>query len=198
MPFKDREDCRVFTPEEALLGKSMVNNLYKDVFQMHFVAHFVGWIVKMAIIRDWYLGFIIGTFWECFERTAAHLPLNYDECYWDLLFLDLYGANFAGMIVGYFLMRHCNVKFTPWLWDPREGEAEIETERSALCPAWLHKKKWVGLTSMPRYLGSTVLLIMLCTADNNNFLYVVALRLHNHHILHKVRVATWAAAGIPA
>ena len=198
MPQKDREDCRIFTPEEKALGKSMFNNAYKDVSDIHFYAHFVGWIVKMAIISDWYLAFIIGVFWETFERTTAHLPVNYDECYWDQIFLDAFGANFAGMIFGYFMMRRLNLNFMTWLWDPREGEAELETERAPLCPPFLHKKKWVGLTCMPRYLGATLLIIMLAHADNNNFMYILVLSLPNNHYLAKLRVATWAIVGIVA
>ena len=42
------------------------------------------------------------------------------ETWWDHLFLDLLGCNLVGTILGYYLLKHLDIVFTPWLWDCRQ------------------------------------------------------------------------------
>lgn len=61
---KSREDCRVFTPDHP---EFIMGGIWRNVINIHFVAHLIGWWTKMTIIRDWYLCWICSISWELFE-----------------------------------------------------------------------------------------------------------------------------------
>lgn len=108
-PLKERsyaDDCRVYTPENDV---SKFFNIYDAVFDVHFVAHLGGWWFKMHIIRDWYAAWIISGTFELVEISLRHWLNNFWECWWDHLFLDLFGCNMFGIIVGGYTMSYFNV-----------------------------------------------------------------------------------------
>ena len=91
------EDCRVFTPENP---NSQMANISDAVFDVHFIAHLAGWWGKMLIMRDWYIAWTCSIGFEILEITFRHWLPNFWECWWDHLFLDLFGCNLLGIILG--------------------------------------------------------------------------------------------------
>ena len=68
-----------------------------DVFV---IAHFLGWIAKALLFRDWVTLIVLSVGFEVIESTFQHILPNYNECWWDHLILDIFGCNAAGMCVG--------------------------------------------------------------------------------------------------
>ena len=93
------EDCRLFTPEHPT---SYMANFMDAVFDCHFIAHFLGWWGKMMIMRDWYVAWTCSIAFEICEITFRHWLPNFYECWWDHLFLDLFGCNLIGIILGHY------------------------------------------------------------------------------------------------
>lgn len=78
------EDCRIFTPENPT---NQFANLYDATFDIHFVAHLMGWWFKMMIIRDVKVCWICSVLFEILEVTFRHWLPNFWECWWDHVFI---------------------------------------------------------------------------------------------------------------
>ena len=74
------DDCRVFTPENPV---SSYYNIYNAVYDVHFVAHLLGWWGKMLIIRDTKIAWFISISFEFIEISFRHWLENFWECWWD-------------------------------------------------------------------------------------------------------------------
>ena len=85
------------------------------VFDVHFVAHFLGWFGKMLIIRDWYVAWIWSAVFELLELTFRYWLPNFYECWWDSLLLDLLGCNFIGIVCGHYFLKHYGVSKLNWI-----------------------------------------------------------------------------------
>ena len=71
------DDCRVFTPENP---HSSMFNLMDAAFDVHFVAHFLGWWFKMMIVRDVSMCWFCSAGFEILEITFRHWLPNFWEC----------------------------------------------------------------------------------------------------------------------
>jgi len=75
--------------------------LYRQIFVAPWVlAHSVGWTVKMLAIRNFSAAFLAACVFEIMEVTLLHAVPEFEECWWDSLFLDMLGANVLGMVLG--------------------------------------------------------------------------------------------------
>lgn len=106
------EDCRIFTPENP---QSIIFNL-KDAIDVHVTAHFVGWFCKVLIMRDIKIAWICSILFEVMELTFRHWLPNFYECWWDHLFLDLFGCNLIGIILGAYFLRKFYVRKLNWIY----------------------------------------------------------------------------------
>ena len=123
------EDCRFFTPEHPT---SPVANFSDAVFDVHFVAHFLGWWGKMMIMRDWYVAWACSIGFEICEITFRHWLPNFWECWWDHLFLDLFGCNLIGIILGHYTLKYFGSKRINWVYDPKSKQNEEQKVQVAL------------------------------------------------------------------
>lgn len=117
------EDCRLYTPEDPV---SNFRPLMMAVFDIHFVAHFLGWWGKMLIMRDWYVAWICSSVFELCELTFRYWLPNFTECWWDSLLLDLLGCNFIGIILGHYTLKYFGVRKIDWVIAKKE-EKKLET-----------------------------------------------------------------------
>lgn len=106
------DDCRVYTPENP---DSSFANIKDAILDCHFVAHFAGWWGKMIFMRDWYIAWICSILFEVCELTFRHWLPNFYECWWDHLFLDLFGCNLVGLILGYYTLQYFGVTTLKWV-----------------------------------------------------------------------------------
>ena len=105
-------DCRIYTPENP---ESKFSNLFFAVFDVHFLAHFLGWWGKMLIMRDWYVAWICSAVFELLELTFRYWLPNFYECWWDSLILDLLGCNLLGIICGSYTLKYFGVSKISWI-----------------------------------------------------------------------------------
>jgi phosphatidylserine synthase 2 len=106
------EDCRLYTPENP---NSKFANLYLAIWDVHFIAHFAGWLGKMLIMRDWYVAWICSAGFEWLELTFRYWLPNFYECWWDSLILDLLGCNLLGILAGAWILKYFGVSKINWL-----------------------------------------------------------------------------------
>jgi len=147
------EDCRFFTPENP---DSYFANIMGAIFDVHFIAHFLGWLGKMLIMRDWYVAWICSFGFEFLELTFRHWLPNFYECWWDSLLLDLFGCNLLGIIAGNMILKYMAVSKIDWLRGKEIKNATTQTSCndmvkgffSHFTPTALEKYEWSGLQSL--------------------------------------------------
>ena len=99
------EDCRL----------QSVSPLLHALYDEFMLAHLFGWIVKALIVRDWYILFLLGLGFEVLEITFQHQLKNFNECWWDHLILDLFGANMVGIVIGMQLVKFLKSREYDWV-----------------------------------------------------------------------------------
>ena len=203
------EDCRVFTPENP---HSSFANISDAVFDVHTVAHFLGWWGKMMIMRDWYVVWACSIGFEICEITFRHWLPNFWECWWDHLFLDLFGCNLIGIILGYYTLKYFSVSKITWVYDPKSVKSDKRgtVPKDEACsnvvfnffdkfkPQVFEKYEWAGLRSPQRLLAITAYITLILTVDCSNFFMKFVLWVPAEHDMLKYRVALWGCAALAA
>jgi len=82
-------DCRVYTPENP--DSNFANIM--GAFDVFFVAHAIGWLVKAWIFRNYWLGWCSSISFELMELSLRYWFANFNECWWDSLLMDVFGMN---------------------------------------------------------------------------------------------------------
>lgn len=76
------------------------------VVDMFFFSHSVGWFVGSIMLRNPFIAWFLSAADELGELLFKNACPNFNECWWDQLFVDLLGANLAGCVVAYFFMKY--------------------------------------------------------------------------------------------
>ena len=194
------EDCRFFTPEHPT---NPINNFSEAIFDCHFLAHFLGWWGKMMIMRDWYVALTCSIAFEICEITFRHWLPNFYECWWDHIFLDLFGCNLIGIILGHFTLKYFAAKKLTWVWDPKSEKKTDSNYDLASCsnsiqvfldklrPTVFEEYEWAGLANLQRLFGMTAFVVFVLIIDCNNFFLKFVLWVPPNHDLMIFRVILW-------
>mmetsp|Transcript_1463 Transcript_1463/g.2644 ORF Transcript_1463/g.2644 Transcript_1463/m.2644 type:complete len:530 (-) Transcript_1463:23-1612(-) len=86
--------------KEDICTVSVQTLMRQIVFQPWFLSHALGWMGKMMIFRDWKVCLVAALFFEFTELTFTYVVPEFEECWWDSVFLDTFGANLLGMWMG--------------------------------------------------------------------------------------------------
>lgn len=98
--FKRRDcatDCRLFTSDSWFHFTQEL-----DIFV---AAHFLGYVGKALVLRDWRVVTCVSLGFELVEVTLQHIFPNFRECWWDHLLLDVLLCNGGGTVCGMYLLR---------------------------------------------------------------------------------------------
>ncbi|VDD90750.1 unnamed protein product [Enterobius vermicularis] len=106
-------DCSNFTWER--ISKSI------DIFV---IGHFLGWMMKALLIRHHLICWYISIAWEVTELVFSHLLPNFEECWWDIIILDIFLCNGLGIYCGIRLAHFFEMREYHW-----ESIKDIKTTR---------------------------------------------------------------------
>jgi len=84
---------------------------HMDIFA---VGHFLGWAMKALLIRHTIICWYISIAWEVTEVVFAHLLPNFQECWWDAIFLDVVICNGLGILFGQWVCRMLEMRQFYW------------------------------------------------------------------------------------
>ena len=149
------------------------------VFDVHFVAHLLGWWLKMLIMRDWWVCWICSVVFELLELTFRYWLPNFYECWWDSLLLDIFGCNLLGIVLGHYTLKYFGVSKIHWV----QGDSvSTQTETRPVCdatslyrlfakalPSSLERYEWSALQNITRFLGVSAFCTVTLVIDCNNF-----------------------------
>ena len=188
-------DWRIFTPDDPI---SMFRNL-RDAMDIHVLAHFLGWVCKVLIMRDIKLWWIWSIAFELLEITFRHWLPNFYECWWDHLILDLFGCNMIGIMIGAFILRKFSVVKLNWIYAKQKSDEKyLYSECSAinraftkLRPEFLIKHNWEVFKSLKRFYGIIFYWIIVNLVDLDNFFMKRILNIAPEHDILKWRLLIW-------
>lgn len=182
-------DCRVYTPENP--DSNFANIM--GAFDVFFVAHAIGWLVKAWIFRNYWLGWCSSISFELMELSLRYWFANFNECWWDSLLMDVFGMNQLGLLLGEWTIRKFNMKRYNWFM--------ASDEKSENMSAWENFKyfftarneykragKWHILSSAKNLLHVIWFMIFVLLVDLSNFFNKSNLNLPASHWLLGIRI----------
>eukprot|EP00727_Mastigamoeba_balamuthi_P005744 m51a1_g179 hypothetical protein (441) ;mRNA; r:591800-593862 len=160
-PLPERDyavNCQFYTPDDPESNFRYVRDAIKDEF---FIAHAVGWLMKMLLMRDVRLTLFASALFELMELSLRHILPNFAECWWDHIILDLIVTNGFGIIAGYFLVRFFEMRTYNWAGTSRGTAHNIKRAVNQLTPESWTPYNWAIFSSWKRFLYFLFLLFMI-------------------------------------
>jgi phosphatidylserine synthase 2 len=90
------------------------NNIWRQVTSIWFLAHVGGYWAKMCLYRDWQMCLTYSVAFEIVELSLVWLVPEFEECWFDSIFLDVLGANMIGMLLGRATLRYLSCRDYDW------------------------------------------------------------------------------------
>ena len=88
-----------------------------------FAAHTVGFFAKMCLFRDWQMCITYSLAFEVAELSLAWMIPEFQECWWDSIFMDVLGANMLGMFLGHLTLNWLSCRAYNWEPNNKNGSA---------------------------------------------------------------------------
>jgi phosphatidylserine synthase 2 len=191
------QDCRVFTPGDAGGPFARVAEAADEFL----AAHFLGWIAKGLLLRDWRLGWALSCAWELIEYSLQNVLPNFHECWWDHWVLDFALCNGAGLCVGMALARALSLR-SPDLAGlgppPDSPPSQLRLLLAQFTPFEFARYEWRLFSSARRFGAVAALVAAMETIELNAFALKYVLHLPPTHPLNIARLAFWFAMALPA
>lgn len=193
-------ECDLYTPNDPT---SNFANLIDCIFDVHTLAHAIGWWFKMLIVRDVKLCMFLSIFFEFMEITLRHQLPNFWECWWDSLIMDFIICNGGGIYLGWLTCKVFQVKEYHWGMGA-DGRSETQNfstlSRSAkqLTPYSWSVYNWDMFSSSKNFVATIWYIIFVNLVDLSNFYLKFILWVPANHSLLLYRVIFWAFLAIAA
>ena len=179
--YKERDfsiDCRVYTPENPDSKFANVMGTL-DVFV---TGHLFGWFVKSLIFRNNVMAWTMSSLFEVHELCLKHWLPNFNECWWDHLFLDLFGMNLLGLLLGAWVMSKLKIEKFHWFFDPTDHSENMSYLQRffysfTAVKDYVSSHKWHFLARPKSFLAVTYVMFLASVTDLSWFFLKNALNL---------------------
>jgi len=198
--------------------------IFKQIFfAPWFLSHALGWMGKMMIFRDWGVCLIAALMFEFLELTFTYVVPEFEECWWDSVFLDTFGANLLGMWMGTHVNRwmsnygrddpvikkHSKYDMSlaqsatvgaplDWAGEIEEHEQENDVYISRVINPYSHVFQWRVFSSPVRLLQVMCLIFVMIFIELNTFLMMNVMGVPHDSIFNKLRLAVFGFLSMPA
>jgi len=174
--------------------------VWRQFTSIWFFAHFLGWSAKMLMLRDWKMCLVYSTFFELTELSLQSVIPEFQECWWDSVFMDWGGSNIAGMLFGALVLRLLHGKEYRWqrIGETRGFGARAKRSLGQFSPlAWV-KYEW-NPTHDPRGLVlNAIIWNVMALVEVNSFFLINLMHLPTDHVFNKARQILFVLTAIPA
>ena len=164
-------------------------------------AHILGWLGKALVVRHYILLWTVSTMWEVTEIFFSHILPNFQECWWDMLILDLLVCNGIGIYLGMKLIQWMEVRTFHWesIKDIRGTRGKIKRAVLQFTPQEVTHIRWLDPSSTyQRALGVFFLILIMLTAELSGFLIKHVLYIPSSHYLVTLRLLLIGLIGLPS
>ncbi|SYZ64100.1 phosphatidylserine_synthase (plasmid) [Leishmania braziliensis MHOM/BR/75/M2904] len=181
------QDCRLSTNEDPWF-------FVHTSFDVFLLAHSLGYVVKMLILRDWRMVTAVSLGFEVVEVTFQHVLPNFRECWWDHIILDVLICNAGGMLMGMWLLRQLNAKQYKWIALKEIPTVKGKAKRllGQLGPRSFERYNWNVFQSPTRFFQVASILLLMLLQELNCFTMKAILQMKPTHHLVVGRLALWS------
>ena len=160
------DDCRIYTPDKPFPFQNVKENLL-DVF---IFAHFLGWWFKTLIFRDIKLCIFLSSTFELLEIGFKHWLINFKECWWDSIILDVLGCNILGIYFGHLTIKYLSMKKITWV-NERKNKRCVAFLRifNLFRPLEWTQYNWIMFDSVKNYLALCFIIVLNHSMDLTYF-----------------------------
>mmetsp|Transcript_5285 Transcript_5285/g.10558 ORF Transcript_5285/g.10558 Transcript_5285/m.10558 type:complete len:672 (+) Transcript_5285:181-2196(+) len=191
------------------------SSVFKQIFMAPwFLSHALGWMGKMMIFRDWNVCLYAALFFEFTELTFTYVVPEFEECWWDSVFLDTFGANLLGMWMGTavnkWIVRYSRNRTKKkgdmaasvgahLDWGGVQERSEIDRLISLSSPLTMSANfKWKIFSSPLRFLQVAALIGVMLFVEINTFLMMNTMGIPHDSVFNKLRLALMGFLSLPA
>ncbi|EGR34121.1 phosphatidylserine synthase, putative [Ichthyophthirius multifiliis] len=188
------ENCQIYTPDNP---RGPFANVI-DSIDVFFTAHFIGWLVKMFICRDFLMCMIQSVLFEFLELSLKHWLPNFAECWWDSVFFDILICNTGGIVVGWYLMNKFQMKEYRWSLQSKYKKSFTQNLKEIFITPNLEKHEWKMFSSLRRFILVMWFGIFMNLVDLNFFFNKFVIRIEPSHYILSYRTFVIGFLSIPA
>lgn len=187
------DDCRISTPEEPY-------KWFYTIFDEFLLAHSLGYLAKMLIIRDWRIVTLVSVSFEVVEVSLQHILPNFAECWWDHIIIDVLICNAGGTAMGYLVLKLIGAKRYRWakVTDIPSVTGKLKRFASQFYPRQMDPYEWQMFSRPGRLLVILGLLAVMLTQEINSFTMKNILHIPSSHPLVIGRLVVWGMIAVPA
>ena len=187
------DDCRLSTPEDP-------HKWFHTIFDEFLLAHSLGYLAKMLVIRDWRIVTLISLSFEVVEVSLQHILPNFAECWWDHLIIDVLICNAGGTALGYLILKLIGAKRYRWakVTDIPSVTGKLKRVISQFYPRRVDPYEWQMFSRPGRLLQVLVILAIVLTQEVNSFTMKNILHIPSTHPIVVGRLVVWGMIAIPA
>jgi len=141
---------------------------HMDIFA---VGHFLGWGMKALIIRHGVICWYISIVWEFTEVVFAHLLPNFQECWWDAIFLDVILCNGLGILFGQWVCRMLEMRQFYWesVKNIRNTRGKVKRAVLQFTPESWMKVDWHNIFAWKRCVAIYAFIMVWLISELNTF-----------------------------
>ncbi|DAZ95469.1 TPA: hypothetical protein N0F65_002154 [Lagenidium giganteum] len=173
------------------------DTVYRGVSSIWFLAHVTGWWGKMCLFRDWRFCWVLSIAFELLELAFQFVIPDFQECWWDSLFMDLFGANMLGMLLGSLTLRVLESKEYDWSGKKGRKMGYALFALSQFTPITWSQYHWEVFSSFKRFAQVSFALIVCLLVELNAFFLLNTLEIPKESNFNKYRLTLIFLIGIP-
>lgn len=164
------------------------------------IAHALGWFVKAVMLRDRTLLWIASVLFEILELTFRRMLINFNECWWDSLGLDILLCNWIGIETGLWFCRFMGAREFNWTSIRKIQTLRGKVRRSfgQFLPIHFDSFRWHVFESRWRFLHATGIVGLITLADLNAFFLKTTLWVDVASSLNIYRLLIISFTGFPS
>lgn len=172
------------------------DTVYRGVSSIWFLAHVTGWWGKMCMFRDWRFCWVLSIAFEILELTLQFVIPDFQECWWDSMFMDLLGANLLGMILGRITLGYFETKFYDWSGKKEKRMGALRFALSQFTPISWMQYDWEVFSNFKRFASVMFALIVCLAVELNAFFLLNTLSVPKESNFNAYRLALMFLIGI--
>lgn len=180
------QDCRIYTPENLV---SNFANVWK-VFNVFNVYALYMWVVKMLMFRNLPACWILSFSTELIQLTIGTNYPGYQECWWEMVFIDFLGTNALVIFLGDAILNVFKIQKYHWFIEPTEEFDALSNWESfkyflTMRKEYINQDRWHIFSSCKNFILVLWVSGLTLLFDLTNWVFKYVLRLP---MLHWIRI----------
>ncbi|GLD94812.1 hypothetical protein PINS_up003437 [Pythium insidiosum] len=173
------------------------DTIYRGVSSIWFLAHVTGWWGKMCMFRDWRFCWVLSIAFELLELALQFVIPDFQECWWDSVFMDLLGANLIGMALGRLTLHVFETKVYDWSGKREKKMGVLLRALNQFTPLSWMQYHWEVFSSFSRFAQVMFCLVVCLVVELNAFFLLNTLSIPKESNFNAYRLTLMFLIGIP-